>query len=236
MLLEALAEPVLELLERDGVADEDEVPAELGLDRRRHLVQRERGGGLLERRVELLPVDAAELAPVARRSRVGRLLAGELLEARPRRDLGGEAGGQLLVGHENVRHEAARRALLPELGDRGLVRSADVDVGRRRAGGAEERGLPGEPADGLVAEPLRERSQRLRPEEVRRLRLARPPVIRRHPDAASVHLAVDDFLCDHVCEPDRAAARLDGALGGRDLVLEAGVARDRRQLAVDRVA
>src|SRR5205085_1363034 len=83
--LEALAEPVFEQLERDGVADEDEVPAELGLDRRRHLVERERGGGLLERRVELLPVDAAELAPVARRSRVGRLLAGDLLEAPARR-------------------------------------------------------------------------------------------------------------------------------------------------------
>src|SRR5207245_71928 len=105
---------------------------------------------LLEDRVELLPVDAAELAPVARRSRVGRLLAGELLEARPRRDLGGEAGGQLLAGDENVRHESARRALLPELGDRRLVRSAN--------------------------------------------------------------------------------------LGGRDLVLQAGVARDRRQLAVDGVA
>ena len=164
------------------------------------------------------------------------MLAGELLEARPRRDLGREAGGQLLIGNENVRHEAARRALLPELGDRGLVRGSNVGVGGRRAGGAEERRLPGELTDGLVAEPLRERGQSLGAEEVRRLRLARPAVIRRHPDAAPVHLAVDDFLRDDVCEPDRAAARLDGALGGRDLVLQAGVVSDRGQLTVDGVA
>src|SRR5262249_38169878 len=185
LLLESLPEPVLELLERDRVPHENEVPAELRLDRCRYLVQREAGGDLLEGGSELLTVDAAQGAAVARRDGVSRLLAGDLLEARPRADLRREPGRELLARHEDVRHEAARRALLAELRHRGLVGGAHVCVARRRARRPEQRLLAGELARGLIAGPPRGRDGRLRAAEVGSFGLPPPPVGGAGGDAAA---------------------------------------------------
>src|SRR5262249_48090713 len=93
--------------------------------------------------------------------------------------------------------------LLTELRHRRLVRGTHVGVAGRRARRPEQRLLSSELTDGLVAEPLRERRERLRSEEVGRLGLPRPPIGGAPGDAAALHLEVDH----HMIRPPRAAKR-----------------------------